>query len=113
MEYYVRSSKKKKKGNLTFCESMDGLSENDKYCIFQTIRCTPQIWEENGGASYSPNVAYLAHWDGRGAALERGYFSYFLPLKPRCVLWSGVLYSLKNTVLYDFTYLWDLKNKLN
>ena len=20
------------------------------------------IWEENGGASYSPNVAYLAHW---------------------------------------------------
>ena len=20
----------------------------------------PQIWEENGGASYSPNVAYLA-----------------------------------------------------
>ena len=21
----------------------------------------PQIWEENGGASYSPNVAYLAH----------------------------------------------------
>ena len=24
----------------------------------------PQIWEENGGASYSPNVAYLAHWGG-------------------------------------------------
>ena len=21
----------------------------------------PQIWEENGGVSYSPNVAYLAH----------------------------------------------------
>ena len=22
----------------------------------------PQIWEENGGASYSPNVAYLARY---------------------------------------------------
>ena len=22
----------------------------------------PQIWEENGGASYSHNVAYLAHY---------------------------------------------------
>ena len=31
------------------------------YCIFQTIRCTPpKIWEENGGASYSLNIAYLA-----------------------------------------------------
>ena len=26
---------------------------------------TPQIWEENGGASYSPNVAYLVY-GGRG-----------------------------------------------
>ena len=26
----------------------------------------PQIWEENGGASYSPNVAYLACWEGAG-----------------------------------------------
>ena len=24
----------------------------------------PQIWEENGCASYSLNVAYLAHWKG-------------------------------------------------
>ena len=32
------------------------------YRIFQTIRLIfpPQIWEENGGASYSPNAAYLA-----------------------------------------------------
>ena len=29
------------------------------YRIFQTIRHTPQIWEENGGASYSLNVAYI------------------------------------------------------
>ena len=37
-----------------------------RYCIFQTIRCTfpPQIWQENGGASYSLNVAYLACWVG-------------------------------------------------
>ena len=24
----------------------------------------PQIWEESGGVSYSPNVAYLACWGG-------------------------------------------------
>ena len=31
------------------------------YCIFWTIRHTPppQIWEENGGVSYSLNVAYI------------------------------------------------------
>ena len=33
------------------------------YCIFLTIRCSPpQIWEENGGVSYSLKVAYLARW---------------------------------------------------
>ncbi|CAI9620940.1 unnamed protein product, partial [Staurois parvus] len=26
------------------------------------------------------------------------FFSCFLPLKPRCVLWSGVSYGAKNTV---------------
>ena len=43
------------------------------YCIFQTIRCTfpPQIWEENGGTSYSPNVAYLARTGGKGGR-QRG-----------------------------------------
>ena len=39
----------------------------------------------NGGASYSPNVAYMA-FVGEGAAVEQGCFSYFPPLKPRCVL---------------------------
>ena len=57
----------------------------------------PQIWEENGGASYSPNVAYLARY--RISALKdvikyfttlfaSKFFPYFPPLKPRCVLWS-------------------------
>ena len=46
------------------------LANKSLYRIFRTIRCTPQIWEENGGASYSPNIAYLAHWEGRGAAVE-------------------------------------------
>ena len=34
------------------------------YRIFWTIRHTfpPKIWEEYGGVSYSPNVAYLAHY---------------------------------------------------
>ena len=26
------------------------------------IHFSPQVWEENEGASYSPNVAYLAHY---------------------------------------------------
>ena len=30
-----------------------------------------------GGASYSPNVAYLAHWGRGGAAVERFFFCYF------------------------------------
>ena len=30
------------------------------------MHLSPQIWEENGGASYSLNVAYLAPWGGRG-----------------------------------------------
>ena len=66
---------------------------------FRTIRCNPpqQIWEENGVASYSPNIAYLACFGG--AAVERGFFSYFPPLKPRYVLWSGASYSPKNTVI--------------
>ena len=45
--------------------------------------------------SYSPNVAYLTHCGGDGGV---GFFSYFPPLKPRCVLWSGMSYSPKNTV---------------
>ena len=54
--------------------------------FFRTIRRTPQIWEGNGGTSYSLNVAYMAR--GRPwAAVEWSFFPYF-PLKPRCVLWS-------------------------
>ena len=73
-----------------------------------------QIWEENGGASYSPKVAYLARWgeDGGCGGGERSqeagagphillqkFFSYFPPLKPRCVLWSSASHNLKNMVL--------------
>ena len=64
-----------------------------------------QIWEENGGASYSLNVAYLACY--RMSALKdvikyfttffllQKFFPYF-PVKPWCVLWSeknGIFYS--------------------
>ena len=69
----------------------------------------PKIWEENGGAPHGANVAYLAHLGvgggGSGAGsqeagagphfLLQNLFSYFPPLKPRCVLWSGALYSPK------------------
>ena len=57
----------------------------------------PKIWEENGGASYSLNVAYLAHY--RISALKdvikyfttffaSKIFPYFSPRKPGCILWS-------------------------
>ena len=44
-----------------------------KYHIFWTVRQSfPQkIWEGNGGASYHPNVAYLAHSGGAGE-VEQG-----------------------------------------
>ena len=66
--------------------------------------CTPQIWEENGGASYNTNVAYLAHRVG-GLFIIKYFttffaskiFSYFPPLKLRCILWS------ENTVFHVFT----------
>ena len=57
------------------------------------------MWEENGGAFYSPDVADLAHW---GVGWDSGgarFFSYFSPLKPRYILWSGASYSPKNTVV--------------
>ena len=38
----------------------------------------PQIWEKNGGASYSPNVAYMARWVGGGRG--GGFFSPILLL---------------------------------
>ena len=72
-----------------------------RYRISQTIRRTShhQIWEENGSASYSLNVAYLAR-RGRGASSSgAGFFSCFPPLKPRYVSWSYASYSLKNTVV--------------
>ena len=36
----------------------------------------PQIWEENGGASYSPNVAYLTCGGASDGA--DGFFPIFL-----------------------------------
>ena len=44
------------------------------YGIFWTIRHTfpPKIWEENGGASYRLNVAYLAHRGGQWSGVTGG-----------------------------------------
>ena len=69
------------------------------YHIFRTIKHTsPQIWEGNGGVSYSLNVAYLA-CGGWGRQRNRVLSPYFPPLKPRYVLWSSVSYNPKNTVI--------------
>ena len=54
---------------------------NGTYHIFQTIRHSflpLAIWEENGGASYSQNVAYLAHWGRGGAVVE--WVIFFFPI---------------------------------
>ena len=49
-----------------------------KVCISKYIQYfsnyKTRIWEENGGASYSPNVAYLACWGKRGWRWSRGFF---------------------------------------
>ena len=52
------------------------------YFLDYKMHFPPQIWEENGGVSYSPNVAYL----GGGVVVEQGFFPYFPPLKSRCIL---------------------------
>ena len=59
---------------------------------------SPPAWGGNGGASYSPNVAYQAHGGGAGGLFMllnilphfwiKNIFCYFSPLKRRCVLWS-------------------------
>ena len=47
------------------------------YCIFWTIKCTPpQICGGERGASYSTNVAYLAHWGGESGS-GTGFFFLF------------------------------------
>ena len=85
---------------------------NLEYRIVRTIRhTTPQFGKKMRveSASYSLNVAYLAGGGGSGRAgsqearagpqfLLQKVFSYFPPLKPRCVLWYGVSFGLKNTV---------------
>ena len=47
----------------------NGLEQKEEIPYFLDYKMhPPQIWEENGGASYSPNVAYLAggrwQWSG-------------------------------------------------
>ena len=41
------------------------------YFLNYKMHFSPQIWEENGGASYSLNVAYLTHAGGGGSSRVR------------------------------------------
>ena len=62
------------------CLSLLNGKHFEKYRIFQTVRLTPRppIWEENGGASYSPNAAYLTCCWGVGiCGGTAGFFSLF------------------------------------
>ena len=49
------------------------------YCIFRTVRRTfsPPNLEGKWGCIYSPNVAYLACWGGRGGS---GAGVFFFPI---------------------------------
>ena len=69
---------------------------------FLDYKTHPPNWEENGGASYSPNVVYLAHqWGAGGGSGELFFFFYYFPpLKPRYVSWSGASYSPQNMVYF-------------
>ena len=76
-------------------DSKEPVTMNIPYFLDYKMHFPPQIWEENGGASYSPNVVYLAHWGLGGWGWSEVFFSYFPPLKPRYCLWSGASYSPK------------------
>ena len=69
------------------------------HTVFWTVRRTPLFWEENGDVSYNPNVAYLTRLGGGGQGFFVLFISYFPPLKPRYILWSGASHSPKHTVL--------------
>ena len=60
----------------------------------------PKFGRKMGGASYSPNVAYLALCGGGGGGGVRFFplFSSSKTLKPRYVLRSSESYSPKSTV---------------
>ena len=51
----------------------------NKYTVFFGLQdAPPKMWgEENGGASYSANVAYLAHWRGQGGGGAGVFFFLF------------------------------------
>ena len=48
----------------------------------------PKIWEENVGASYSPNVAYLAGWAGPGGGRSQDAEQGRCPRKPKGQEWG-------------------------
>ena len=80
---------------------------------YKTHFFTPNLGG-NGGTSYSPHVAYLAHWGGgrrwsrvtggrsRTTFFASKFFFLFSSSKTWCILWFSASYSPKNTV---FIYL--------
>ena len=64
---------------------------------YKTHFLPPRFGRKMEGASYSPNAVYQVPW-GEGGSGGTGVFSYFPPLKPRYIWWSGASYSPKNMV---------------
>ena len=56
------------------------------------------MWEENGGTSYSPNVAYLAHW-GVGVGGGVG-FSFPIFLLQNLGVSYGAVYLIVRKIWY-------------
>ena len=112
--YLLRKGKQKKKKNKwdyiklkSFCtgkkngetKKQDQMKEQENYPeelpYFLDYKMYPPIWEKNGGAFYSLNVAYIYIGEILFMLLSilphflfQFFFSYFPPLKCRCILWS-------------------------
>ena len=76
-----------------------------KLQYFWTTRCTPQIWEEHGGVTCSPNLACLAHW-GRGSVVERVFF--FSSSRTQVCLMVQCILQSKNMVVIQSLICWGI-----
>ena len=77
----------------------------------------PKIWEENGGVSYSPNIAYLA--GGRGRGMEWGFSFLFSSSKTQvCLMVRCILQSEKygNSIFswlqLSWNWLYEIKDEM-
>ena len=83
IDFRERQQERGKEGEISICCSM-----YLPYFFDYKMHRSPQIWEENRGVSYSLNVAYLAHGEGRGIYVIK-YFTTFFASKNFFFLFSS------------------------